>query len=292
VSAQSIAPGLPPTIGIFLTGTRRRLRAQAASLGALYGLVGGLGLAVAIGVVARLWPLLLPDQYTVAALAVLAVGAVGGATHAATRPLPLSAVAARADRELGLRERLCTALELSNGLARSALAGQHLAETAELVEERRGEPRAWPRPDRRVTTALTLLAAALLALLILPNGQTNVIRQQQANQKIVQQAAQQVAQVQAQVNSRTDLDPATLQALQQQLAQLQQDLADGKIDPAQAVARIAETEARLRQLQDPTAAARGAGLPTLGDEFATFGATAPVGQKLREGDYAGAGQAL
>ena len=103
---------------------------------------------------------------------------------------------------------------------------------------------------------------------------------------IVQQAANQVAQVQAQVQARTDLDPATQQALQQQLAQLQQDLANGKIDPAQAVARIAETEAQLRQLQDPGAANRGAALPKLGDELGTFGATAPIGQKLAAGAIA------
>jgi hypothetical protein len=292
VSAQSIAPGLPPTIGTFLSGTRRRLRLQSAALGAAYGLVGGLGLAVVIGVAARLQPLLLPDQYTLVALGAVAVGALGGAAYAATRPLPLSAVAARADRELDLRERLSTALELSDGTARSTLASQHLAETAALVEERRGEAIVWPRPSREVTTALLLLVGALLALLILPNAQTAIIQQQQVNQQIVQQAAQQVAQVQTQVNNRIDLDPATQQALQQQLAQLQLDLANGNIDPAQTVARIAETEAQLRQLQDPSAAARGAGLPKLGDEFGTFGATAPVGQKLREGDYAGAGQAL
>lgn len=292
MSAQSLAPGLPPTIGSFLSGTRRRLRLQAASLGATLGLVGGLGLAVLIGIVARLQPFLLPDQYTIVALVALVVGVAGGALFAATRPLPLSAVAAQADRELDLRERLSTALELSNGTARSALASQHLAETAELVEGRRGEPIAWPRPSREVTTALLLLVGALLALLILPNAQTAIIKQQQVNRQLIQQAAQQIAQVQAQVSNQPNLDPATQQALQQQLAQLQQDLADGNIDPAQAVARIAETEAQLRQLQDPSATARGAGLPKLGDEFGTFGATAPVGQKLREGDFAGAGQAL
>ncbi len=292
MSAQSIAPGLPTAIGSFLASTRRRLRLQAAARGAAFGLGVGLGIAVALGVATRLQPFLLPDQLLLTALAALAACTAVGAAFMTTRPLPLHVVAAHADRELDLRERLSTALELSEGTTHSTLASLHLAETAQVVAGRRDERIAWPRPSRELATTLAVLAVALLALLILPNAQTTVIQQRQANQQIVQQAAQQVAQVQAQVNGRTDLDPATKQALQQQLNQLQQDLANGTTDPLQAVARIAETEAQLRRLQDPTAVSRGAGLPQLGDEFGTFGATAPIGQKLREGDYAGASQAL
>ena len=157
MSVQSIAPGLPSAIGSFLASTRRRLRLQATVLGAAYGLVVGLGVAVALGVATRLQPLLLPDRLFVAALVALAVGTVLGAAFMATRPLPLHAVAAHADRALDLRERLSTALELSEGKTHSTLAGQHLAETAQVVEARRDERIAWPRPSRELTTTLGLL---------------------------------------------------------------------------------------------------------------------------------------
>lgn len=292
MSAESVAPSLPPTITNFLRGTRRRLRLHATVTGAGYGLAAGLLVGIAICLVARVRPLWLPDQVLLYALGAVAVGTVVGAIGALSRPLPLSAVAARADAALGLRERLSTALELTSGLTRSSLAGQHLRETAELVADRPAATALWPRPSRNETYILAGLAAALLVLLILPNAQTATIQQGRANAQLVGQAASQVAQVQAEVNARSNLDPATQQALQQQLAQLQQDLVNSAIDPAQAVARIAETEAQLRRLQDPGTAPRAAALPQLGEEFGTFGATAPIGQALQAGDYAGASQAL
>lgn len=292
MSAETVAPSLPPTITTFLRSTQRRLRLHAAVFGAGYGLAAGLVVGIVICIASRVRPLWLPDQVMLYVLCAAAIGIVAGAIFPLTRPLTLSTVAARADAELGLRERLSTALELTNGQAHSSLAGQHLRETAALVADRADASARWPRPSRNEIYTLVGLAAALLILLILPNAQTTTIQQQQANAQIVQQAASQVAQVQAQVNSQSNLDPATQQALQQQLAQLQQDLINGAIDPAQAVARIAETEAQLRRLQDPGAAAKAAALPQLGEELGTIGATAPIGQKLQSGDYAGAGQAL
>ncbi len=292
MSADSLAPVLPQAISHFLRDTRRRLRLHAALTGAGYGLAVGLAFSVAICIIARLRPLLLPDQVLTSALAAVAIGTILGLLVGATRPLPLRVVAARADHDLGLRERLSTALELADGTAHSSLAGQHFRETAALVAGRRDTAATWPRPSRDATLVLAALVAALLALLILPNAQTTAILRQQQNQQLVQAAAQQVAQVQARVTARGALDPATQQALQQQLNQLQQDLLDGKIDPTAAVARLAEAEAQLRRVQDPAATNRGAALPKLADEFGTFGATAPIGQKLQSQDYAGAGQAL
>ncbi|HEU5327219.1 MAG TPA: hypothetical protein VFU78_03945, partial [Thermomicrobiales bacterium] len=283
---------LPAAIARFLAAARRWLRLRAALTGAGYGLAAGLALGIAIGLVARLRPWLLSNQTTLAALGAVLVATLLGALVNTLRPLSTRTVAARYDHDLGLRERLSTALELTSGVAHSALAGQHLAETARLIA--RYSPRAapLPRPSRDTLLKLGALAVALAALLLVPNDQTAAIQRHQAQQQLVQQAAQQVGQAQARVAARTDLDPATQAALQQQLAQLQRDLADGKLDPTQAVARIAQTEAGLRRLQDPNAANQAAGLPQLADEFGTFSATAPIGQKLQAGDYAGAAQAL
>ena len=113
MSADTIVPALPPTISDFLRGTRRRLRLHAALTGAGYGFAAGLALGIVVCLIARLWPLWLPDTTILYALGAVAVGTVAGIVVALSRPLPLSAVAARADAALGLRERLSTALELS-----------------------------------------------------------------------------------------------------------------------------------------------------------------------------------
>lgn len=292
MTAQTAAPLLPPPIATLLRDTARRLRLRAACLGSIYGLAVGLIAAVTLGILARVRPLFFAAQTLEWSLASLAVGLVVGALIGAFRPLSRVAVAARADADLGLRERIVTALELASGTAHSALAEAQLRETVALVAGRHGATSPWPRLRREQIFALGLGALALVALLTLPNAQEEALRRQQANNQLIGQAAQQVAQVQNGVAARNDLDPATKQAIEQQLAQLQRDLADGTTDPAGAVARIAQTEAQLRPLQDPNAAQRGAAIPQLAQEFDTFGATAPVGERLAAGDYAGASAAL
>jgi len=292
MTAHTAAPILPPPIANVLRDTARRLRLRAACLGAAYGLAAGLALGVALGILARVRPLFFAAQTLEWSLGALALGVVLGALAGALRPLSRAAVAARADADLGLRERIVTALELASGTTHSTLAEAQLRETTALVTGRRGATSPWPQFRREQSLALGVGALALLALLILPNAQEEALRRQQANAQLIGQAAQQVAQVQNGVAARGDLDPATKGAIERQLAQLQRDLADGTTDPAGAVARIAETEAQLRPLQDPNAAQRGAAIPQLAQEFGTFGATAPVGERLAAGDYAGASAAL
>jgi hypothetical protein len=292
MTAQTAAPILPPPITTLLRDTARRLRLRAACLGAAYGLAAGLAIGVLLGVLARVRPLFFTAQTLEWSLGALTLGIVVGALAGGLRPLSRIAVAARADADLGLRERIVTALELASGAAHSSLAEAQLRETAALVAGRRGATSPWPLLRREQIFALGLGALALVALLTLPNAQEETLRRQQANAQLIGQAAQQVAQVQNKVAARGDLDPATKQAIEQQLAQLQRDLADGTTDPAGAVARIAQTEAQLRPLQDPNAAQRGAAIPQLAQEFGTFGATAPVGERLAAGDYAGASAAL
>jgi len=292
MTAQMAGPILPPPIADLLRDTARRLRLRAACLGAAYGLAAGLALGLVLGLLARVRPLFFTAQTLEWSLGALALGVVLGAVVGAARPLARSTVAARADADLGLRERIVTALELASGAAHSTLAEAQLRETAALVTGRRNATSPWPQFRREQIFALGIGALALVALLVLPNAQEEALRRQQANAQLIEQAAQQVAQVQNGVAARGDLDPATKQAIEQQLAQLQRELADGTTDPAGAVARIAETEAQLRPLQDPNATQRAAAIPQLAQEFGTFGATAPVGERLAAGDYAGASAAL
>jgi len=292
MTARTAAPLLPPPIAALLRDTTRRLRLRAACIGAAYGLAAGLAIGVVLGILARVRPLFFTAQTLEWSIGALALGIGLGVLVGAFRPLSRAAVAARADADLGLRERIVTALELASGAAHSALAEAQLRETAALVTGRRNATSPWPQLRREQIFALGVGALALLALLALPNAQDEALRRQQANAQLIEQAAQQVAQIQNGVAARGDLDPATKGAIEQQLARLQRDLADGTTDPAGAVARIAETEAQLRPLQDPNAAQRGAAIPQLAQEFGTFGATAPVGERLAAGDYAGASAAL
>lgn len=289
---DTTATPLPPTIAGFLRRMRRHIRAQRALGGAGYGLAVGVAAGVVIALLARIWPLFLLSQLLLLLLLLAVCGAALGALAAALRPLPLTVVAARGDRELGLRERLGTALELATGTAHSTLAPRQLAETATLVADRQPPALVVPRPDRRAALTIAALGAVLALLLVAPNPQHTAMEQRNANQQLTQAAAQQIAQLQTEVQGRNDLDPETKQALERQLEQLRQDLASGDIDRNSAVARIAEVEAQLRPLQDPSVEKRAEALPRLAEELTPFGLTADAGQRLAAGDYPGAGQAL
>lgn len=292
MSADSAVTPLPPNIALLLRRTRWRLRARQALAGLAYGLGAGLVVGVVAAIVARLQPLLAFNDLLRLSLGALGLGLALGGLLGALRPLPLRVVAARCDDELELRERVSTALELSSGTARSTLAPLQLAETAALLRERDTAVAPLPRLDQRAGTALAVLAGLLALLLVLPNRQDAALRQQAAQQQQLQQTVQQVNQIQAQVQARTDLDPETKRIIEQQLAQLQRDLATGQLDRGQAVARIAAAEAELRALQNPNARREASSLPALADELKPFGPTADIGQRLAAGDYVGAGQAL
>lgn len=283
---------LPRNVVRFLGRTHRRMRLQRALVGAGYGLAGGVALGVVAGLIARLFPIVAPGLLPPLLLGGLALAGLLGTLIAALRPLPLGDVAARCDRELGLRERLSTALELANGAARSRLAPQQVAETAGLLAGRDPSALALPQPERRATLVVAGLVAALFVLLLAPNPQDAVIRQRLAERQLTEEAARRVEAIQAGVANNPSLDPATRAALEQQLADLRRDLASGEIDRNATVGRIAETEAQLRQLQDPAAGREAAGLPRLAEEFGTIGATAEIGRRLATGDYSGAGAAL
>lgn len=290
--AQVAAPTLPSSIATLLRDTQRRLRLRAAVSGAIYGVAAGLVLGVALALMTRLRPLFFAAQTIELALGALLLGVLGGALIGSLRPLALGKVAARADADLDLRERIATALELTSGVVHSSLAVAQLRETASLVVGRPNATSPWPQPRRGAVFALGVGAFLLLVLLILPNAQDEALRQQQANAQLIEQAAAQISQIRLEVTARGDLDPATKQAIEQRLAQLQRDLTAGAGDPTGTISRIAATEAQLRPLQDPNAAQRGAALPQLAQEFGTFGTTAPVGKRLAAGDYAGTGAAL
>jgi len=147
---------------------RRRLARLAAERGAARGLLVGLLVAGLLLAVRDRIALPLPPLVALAAAAVgfAVAGGLGALLAALAGPATVRAAARAADRELGLADRLATALELASSGTRGVFADaciRDAARTAVTVDARRVGRRRWPREARFLpATAAAAAAAALL----------------------------------------------------------------------------------------------------------------------------------
>lgn len=271
-----------------------RLRWLEGTVWGTWGAVGGLALATALSLAARLWPLLPARWLAVAALTGAALGAVGGTLAALARPRTLHKLARTLDRRLALAERLTTAVEIGQGRLRvvPAMAAAQLQETLEAVAQVDVDAALPIRPPRRGLVALTGLAAALVLFLLLPNPQEGVLARRAAVRAAVEEqieALEARREAVAQAEGLTEADrEAILRALEEAIAALEK----GRTSPEEAVAALAEAERQLAPLQDPGAAAVREGLDRAARAMADSDLTREIAEALARGDYRGAAEAL
>ena len=179
--------------------------------------------------------------------------------YALLRPLPLRRVAQRVDVLLDLRERLSTAIELHQRQAHDPLSERQQEDAGTVARTLRA--RQLPlRFDRTWLLGSLAPLAVGIALLALPNPQDALIAQRQAVQSALAQTDQQLAQLQQELTKNTELTPADLERLQQELAALRENLRRNPGDQQAALADLSAAEARLQQQLDPNTDARRAAL--------------------------------
>lgn len=160
--------GRPPLVMLAaLRRVRARLAWLAAERGAARGLLVGLLLACVALLVRRRLPVdLSPFVLVLAAtLPATVLGALGGALASLRRGASLAGAARAADRDLGLADRLATALELARRRDRGPFGDACIIDASRAaagVEARRVGRREWPREARLAPVAAVL--AAVLAL--------------------------------------------------------------------------------------------------------------------------------
>jgi hypothetical protein len=164
--------GRPPLVLLAAVGrVRRRLAWLALERGALRGLLVGLCAACLLLIVRDLIPLRWASSVAPPlALAAAGLGALAALVHALRGPATRMAAARAADRDLGLADRLATALELCREGARGPFAEACIvdaARTAASIDARRVGRREWPR-GARLVPPLALLALLLAVLPSLP----------------------------------------------------------------------------------------------------------------------------
>lgn len=217
-------------------------------------------LATLIELAARLWPL--PNRHLWAAVPLL-LWFLGMSLYSLLRPLSLFQIARQLDTELGLKDRLATALELAagkfggldNNLPSSNLPTFQLHDALSVVQQITPAALPWQVPRRPLWLAGGILALAV-GLTFFPNPMDAILAQRAAIREAAQKQAEAIQEARHEFEKSTDPTAEERAKALQALAELMKQLSANPGDLEQALADLARAEAKLRELQDPQAAAR------------------------------------
>jgi hypothetical protein len=231
--------------------------------------------AVSVQLAGRIWPVERLWLWSIGPLALWLLGVLGVSF---LRPMSPLQVARRCDAELGLKERLATALTLERwkGMGNEgrsklgalpafqpslvALQRQDTLAVATAIDPRRSFPLDWLR---RPLLLAAVLAAAAVTLAVLPNRMDGVLAERAAVKETAKEQAAQIETLRQEVEEMTELTPAEREDLLRRLAELAEQLQANRGDPEEALADLSRVEEALQQKVDPRATGRAAALGTL-----------------------------
>ncbi len=233
----------------------RRLRLQQSLVWLPRGLLIGVGAGIALALVARLRPLLLPEQIALLTAIAAGLGALGALAVIWLRQQDSLRLARFFDDTFDLKERLSTSLEIAAGRTRSPnpeITTRLLEDT--LTRARRIDPAAYLplRLRSRDLGVLLGLIAFLALLLLLPNPQSQVLAEQQLVQTTIRQQMEQLEALREQVAENTALDEETREALLEAIDRATERLAQEGLSREEAVATLSDLAQEMRTMAERT----------------------------------------
>ncbi len=213
------------------------------------------------------------------------------------KPQSLMQIARLVDLELSLKERLSTALVLQSGsspfseqsmafqqvdssdIARTQPSSRISFSTPNLTHLQRndalssaakiipGEAFALNYLVRPLATGAVLISI-ILALSIIPNPQTLVLKQRSELQQAAKEQARQIEIARQEIEASKEISPEMREELLRQLAELAKNLQRNSGDLEQALADLSKLEQELKRKLDPNLASRQALLESLASQLA------------------------
>jgi len=230
-----------------------------------------LAASVAVLLAGRLWPV---DGYRLVAGGWLVVFLIGWIVFSLARPIRPFTAARHADGELGLHDRLATALVLSDpqrqlpaGFDREIVSLQvgDALSVAQSIDPRRAFP---VRVER---TPLLRAGAALLAgllLLALPNPMDAIVAERAQVSQAAKAEAEKLEKLAQTVEQDQALNPEDKAELLREMRRMIEKLKSNPGDAKQALADLAEFQEQLRSRLDPAALTEAAALEALARQLA------------------------
>lgn len=279
-----------------VNGWMRWLRLQRALKWSLRGLVGGLALALVVGVVEIFQAQLLEMEFFVVIAVLLVATPLVAGTVAYLWPIQPLKAARYFDRVFHLNERVSTALELHQAQhpdQPEAFVQKQLADAVRAAHAvRPGKALPWRMPVRE-----GLLALIFVVLLGLTWFHGDAIFQKAQENRAVQAEAIAQAKKVEQILSNIQKNDALSDAQKQELsAPLQQALNELKNNPSKegAVSALTSASDKLQALNSPEAQKMSQALKDAGSQAAAQKGSPlqSAGEKLAQGDTVGAANDL
>ncbi len=219
----------------------------------------------------RLWPI---DGYRAVAGGLLAGWLIGWAIYSVTRSITPFRVARRADVELNLRDRLATALVLSDPEGTEmtgfddSLAMLQVTD-ALVVAQSIAPRRAFPvRIERAHMLRAAAAALVSIGLLVLPNPMDAVVTQRAQVAQTAQAEAAKLEKLSQQIEQNKSLNPDERAALLRQMREMIERLKSNPGDAKKALADLAKFQEQLRAKLDPAAPSAAAAMDALAQQLA------------------------
>jgi hypothetical protein len=250
----------------------------------VHAALGATAWVAAVLLVTRLVPF--ERRIQLAVLGIPVMLAVAATAWAVSRPAP-DVLMRLADLRLGLKERLSTAWERRTA---SGVMDDLLRRDAIQHAQRDRLEKAFPvRINRTEAGVLAIVAAAVLALAVLPNPMDQVFAQRQADAASQAKAANAIQEAQNKIAASTQTAPVDPK-LQKILSDTQKKIREAQ-DPRQALQAISPAELQVQQLSDPQTPARTSTAQNLANALSATKAGNAAGQALSSSPSKGA-QAL
>ncbi len=283
------------TVERHLDAWSRRLKIQTLIRWSGWGLLIGLAVGLIVALVGRATPLLPNANLTTLAVIAGVVGALVGLAAALLAPRSRLAAARKFDTDLGLAERMSTALELAvrpAGVPEFLIAHQWRDAAAAAGAAPAVQRIPLFRPDRRAIGAVAFVVAMLVVTALLPNAQDAVIARQQAVQQAIAEQQQALAEAIEAIENNQTLTEDQREALLEPLREAQQALQEPGLTEQEAQQALANAQQELRSLQNPNAQAQQQAQHQAGEALGQNEVTAGIGEALQEGDLQSAAEQL
>lgn len=278
----------------YLLGWDRRRRAASSIMWGMRGLALGFLVALLSALAARVWPLLSTSGLLTLAILSGLTGLAAGILAAWLWPRPVLEMARFWDRQLGLKERLSTAVEVELGRLAPPewLVEQQLSDAlqaARSVDASQAVPLRVHTADW-LPVALTL--AALLAAIWLPNPQQEILDQRAAVREAVQDQVEVLDALRDEIAADPGLTQEDRQALMEVLDSTIESLERRDLTPEEAMAALTEGQDRLRELAPEGSQSQVDALKAVAVRLGDSATTEHLAELLEQSDLEAAGAAL
>jgi hypothetical protein len=249
----------------------RRARLQRSVALSFFGLACGLGVALIIALASRVFPLIDSAPLMLLSLGLALLGLVIALVFPWVREIRTSLLqwARRFDDQFGLKERISTAFEISEGNLSvksdtvRTLQRRDAGAVLGRVNAKERLPLRISRRDALVALGFVVLLAIAIAL---PNPQQQILEQRGALRRTIDQQVQQLDQAKEAIEKSTLTDAQKELALNA-LDEAKRKLDDPNITPEEALAAINEAQSTMDALNDQAAQQQAQDLQRAGESL-------------------------